>query len=296
MNACAMEPTTDAPLVDPAWLAARLGEPRLRIFDCTVHLRPAVPGPYRVESGRADYDRAHIPGAAFLDLQRDLSDPRSPLRFTLPASAPLAAAFGAAGISAQDWVVLYSSTLPMWATRVWWMLRSAGHPRALVLDGGLSGWQAAGHPVVTEPTCHAPARFDGTPRPGLWADRHEVRQAIGVAGTCTVNALSRALHTGESELNYGRKGHIRGSVNVSYAALLQDDGRFREPAALRDAFATVGATPDRRVIVYCGGGIAATMNALALVITGHADVAVYDGSMSEWVLDADLPMSVGADG
>ena len=116
-----MSASTDAPLVDTAWLAARLGDDRLRVFDCTVHLRPAVPGPYVVESGRADYERAHIPGAAFLDLGNDLSDPNAELRFTLPTAARLAAAFGAAGIHADDTVVLYSSTTPMWATRVWWM-------------------------------------------------------------------------------------------------------------------------------------------------------------------------------
>jgi thiosulfate/3-mercaptopyruvate sulfurtransferase len=125
-----MEPSTDKPLIDTAWLAERLGDERLRLFDCTVHLRPAVPGPYAIESGRADYERAHIPSAAFLDLVADLSDPQAPLPFTLPGPMPLAAAFGAAGITADNLIVCYSSGSPMWASRVWWMLRGAGHPRA----------------------------------------------------------------------------------------------------------------------------------------------------------------------
>ena len=291
-----MQASTDNPLVDTAWLAARLGDARLRLFDCTVHLRPAVPGPYVVESGRADYERAHIPGAAFLDLGTDLSDPDAELRFTLPSAARLAAAFGAAGIHADDTVVLYSSTTPMWATRVWWMLRGAGHPCALVLDGGLAKWVSEGRVTVREPTKHAPTSFDCTPRAGVWADRREVLAAIDDGAVCTVNALSRSLHTGESEVNYGRKGHIKGSVNVPYASLLSDDGTYRAPAELQAAFAAVGASTSPRVICYCGGGISATMDALALVLTGHANVAVYDGSMSEWVRDASLPMSLGADG
>jgi thiosulfate/3-mercaptopyruvate sulfurtransferase len=104
------------------------------------------------------------------------------------------------------------------------------------------------------------------------------------------------MHTGESEVNYGRKGHIKGSVNVPYASLLREDGTYRTPAELQAAFAAVGASTSPRVICYCGGGISATMDALALVLTGHGNVAVYDGSMSEWVRDESLPMSLGADG
>src|SRR5690606_23595515 len=112
---------------------ARLEDPDLRIFDVTTHLRPATPGPYRIESGRGDYEAAHIPGAAFLDLAADLSDPDSPLNFThLPANR-LAVALGAAGVGPTSRVVAYSTTSPMWATRFWWMLRAAGFDTAAVL-------------------------------------------------------------------------------------------------------------------------------------------------------------------
>ncbi len=291
-----MSPTSDNPLIDTTWLAARLADDRLRLFDCTVHLRPAVPGPYVIESGRADYERAHIPGAAFLDLGGELSDPDSQLRFTLPSPDRLAAAFGAAGIHADHTVVLYSTTTPMWATRAWWMLRGAGHANALVLDGGLPKWQAEGRVVVRQVTSYAPTSLTCSAHPAVWANKDEVLGAIGNGAVCTVNALSRALHTGESEVNYGRKGHIRGSVNVPYASLLREDGTYRPASELQAAFGAVGATTERRVICYCGGGISATMDALALVLTGHRDVAVYDGSMSEWVRDEALPMSLGPAG
>ena len=283
---------SDAPLVSTAWLAMRLSAPAVRVFDCTVHLRPAVPGPYVVESGRADYRAAHIPGAAFLDLMA-LSDPASPLRFTLPSPAQLAAAFSAAGIGNEHTVVLYSSTTPMWATRVWWMLRSAGHRMALVLDGGLVKWRTEGRVISNETTEHLPAHFASATRPHDWATQRDVLNAIGDNSVCTLNALSHALHTGESDVNYGRKGHIAGSVNVPYASLLAADGTYKHPDALRAAFAAVGAMDQARVICYCGGGISATMDALALVVAGHPNVAIYDGSMSEWVLDEALPMSLG---
>ncbi len=289
-------PNTEAPLVSTAWLADRLDQPNLRVFDCTVHLRPAKPGPYVIESGRADYTRAHLPGAAFVDLGQDLSDPTSDLRFTLPAAAALAAAFGAAGIGSAQTIVLYSSTSPMWATRLWWMLRGAGHRRALVLDGGLPKWLAEGRAVVSGASQHPPAAFEATPRPGVWADQQAVLAAIGDGDVCTVNALSTALHRGTAELHYGRKGHIAGSVNLPYTRLTHEDGSLRSPDELRAALADIGAATARRVICYCGGGIAATLDALALVQIGHPDVAVYDGSMSEWVRDPALPMALGDTG
>ncbi len=284
--------SSNAPLVSTAWLAMQLSDPTLRLYDCTVHLRPAVPGPYVIESGRGDYNAAHIPGAAFLDLMA-LSDPDSALRFTLPSAAQLAAALSAAGIGNEHTVVLYSSTTPMWATRVWWMLRSAGHRKALVLDGGLTKWRSEGRVITNELTAYPPAHFIPATRTDDWATQQDVLNAIDNDSVCTVNALSRALHTGESDVSYGRKGHIAGSVNVPYSSLLEADGTYRRPETLRAAFAAVGAMDRSRVICYCGGGISATMDALALVIAGHRNVAIYDGSMSEWVRDASLPMSLG---
>lgn len=282
-------------LVSADWLQAHLGDGDLRLFDVTVHLRPATPGPYRIESGRADYEAAHIPGAVFLDLATDLSDPSSPLNFShLPADR-LAAALGGAGVGAGDRVVAYSSTTPMWATRLWWMLRAAGFDNAAVLDGGLSAWKAAGRPVEAGSCSYPPAAAPRlTDRPGAWADKADVLAAIEDDGVCTINALSAGVHSGESPMNYGRKGHIKGSVNVPYAGLVDEHGRYVSDARLRELFDGVGALQRERVICYCGGGISATMDALALTRLGHPSVAVYDGSMSEWTRDAALPMETGA--
>jgi thiosulfate/3-mercaptopyruvate sulfurtransferase len=131
-------------------------------------------------------------------------------------------------------------------------------------------------------------------RPGAWANRQTVLEAIGDGAVCTINALSPSVHSGESPMNYGRKGHIKGSRNVPYAALLKTDGTYRDDAELRALFTEVGAFERPRVICYCGGGISATMDALALTRLGHPSVAVYDGSMSEWSSDPQLPMETGA--
>jgi thiosulfate/3-mercaptopyruvate sulfurtransferase len=281
-------------LVSTGWLAEHLGDAELRIFDVTVHLRPATPGPYAIESGLADYKAAHVPGAAFLDLARDLSDDDATLPFTMPPIERLARALGEAGVGPGSRVVAYSTTTPMWATRLWWMLHASGFDNAAVLDGGFEKWKAEGRPIESG-ACHYPAaELELTERAGAWADKAAVLAGVGDGAVCTINALSPSVHSGESGTNYGRKGHIAGSRNVPYAALLDAAGVYRSDDELRALFDAVGALTRPRVICYCGGGISATMDALALTRLGHPDVAVYDGSMSEWSRDPDLPMEGGA--
>jgi thiosulfate/3-mercaptopyruvate sulfurtransferase len=280
-------------LVSTGWLAGHLEDPSLRIFDVTVYLQPSTPGPYAVESGRADYEAAHIPGAAFLDLPRDLSDPGARLPFTMPPVERLAEALGAAGIGPETRIVAYATASPMWATRLWWMLRSCGFDAAAVLDGGFAKWTLEGRRVEAGTRLYRPTTLTLTARPGAWADKAAVLAAVGDGAVCTINALSAGVHSGASAMNYGRKGHIAGSRNVPYAALLAADGTFRGDAELRALFTAVGALERDRTICYCGGGISATMDALALTRLGHPSVAVYDGSLSEWSRDPDLPMETG---
>ena len=281
-------------LVSTAWLADHLNDPDLRVFDITVHLRPVAGGPYRIESGLADYEAGHVPGAAFLDLPAGLSDPDSKLPFTMPSLDRLAKALGASGIGRTSRVVAYTTTTPMWATRLWWMLRSSGFDNVAVLDGGLAKWRAEGRAVEAGVNRYPPASLALTARPGAWADKAQVLAAVGDGAVCTINALAPSTHAGEGATNYGRKGHIKGSSNVPYAALLGPDGAYREDDTLRELFTAVGAFDRPRVICYCGGGISATMDALALTRLGHPSVAVYDGSMSEWSNDPDMPMETGA--
>lgn len=281
-------------LVSTDWLEKHLRDPDLRVFDTTVHLRPATPGPYTIESGRADYDAAHVPGAAFIDLIHELSDGAAPLPFTMPPVDRLAQALGTAGIGNGTRVVAYSTTSPMWATRFWWMLRSSGFDNVAVLDGGFGKWTSEGRPVEAA-SRHYPPTDDISlaARPGAWADKGAVLAAIDDGAVCTINALSPSVHSGEGSTSYGRKGHIKGSRNVPYAALLNADGTYRDEAELRALYTAAGALETPRAICYCGGGISATMNALALTLLDHPSVAVYDGSMSEWSRDPDMPMETG---
>jgi thiosulfate/3-mercaptopyruvate sulfurtransferase len=276
-------------LVSTSWLAAQLGQADLRVLDCTVVLAPQAGGGYRVESGRAGWEQAHIPGSAFADLAGDLSDPDSPLRFTLPTPARFADAMGALGVGDGNRVVLYDSRVNMWAARVWWMLRAFGFDDAAVLDGGWRAWTTDGRPTSTEAPDWPPATFTARPRSGLFVGKDMVRAAVDSGRTCLVNALDQAQHRGETQ-HYARPGHITGSANVPAAELVDPTThRYRPLDELRVAFADV-ARNGERVITYCGGGIAASSDAFVLHLLGHDDVAVYDNSLSEWAADPSLPM------
>jgi thiosulfate/3-mercaptopyruvate sulfurtransferase len=283
-----------AALMSTEDLARRLGAPALRVFDCTTYLKPGPDGRYIAESGRANYDKGHIPGAAFLDLQADLSDKNSKLRFTLPPLGELTRAFAAKGVGHGTSVVLYSHASPVWASRIWWMLRAIGFDDAVLLDGGLDKWKAENRPLVTEPTVHPSATLTLRGRPEIFVDKTALKGAIGEAGTLTLNALSHDQHKGSGGVTYGRAGRIAGSSCVPAASLFGPDKALKPITDLRAAFEDVGAGADKRVLVYCGGGIAATLDAFVLTaMLGHRNVSVYDNSMQEWANDPSLPMEVG---
>jgi thiosulfate/3-mercaptopyruvate sulfurtransferase len=283
-----------ASLISTDELARRMGAPAVRVFDCTTYLRPRPEGGYNAESGRANYDKGHIPGAAYLDLGADFSDLASPLRFTLPPLETLTKAFAAAGIGHGTFVVLYSHATPTWATRFWWMLRAIGFDDAATLDGGLDKWKAENRPLSTETSSYPPATLTLRARPGLFVDKKAIQTAIGKPGTLTLNALSYDQHKGSGGVVYGRAGRIAGSSCVPATSLFGADKTMKPIAELRAAFDGVGAAPDKQVLVYCGGGIAATVDAFVLTaLLGHKNVAVYDNSMQEWSNDASLPMETG---
>jgi thiosulfate/3-mercaptopyruvate sulfurtransferase len=283
-----------ANLISTEDLARQMGAPALRVFDCTTYLRPRPEGGYNAESGRANYDKGHIPGAAYLDLGGDFSDPASPLRFTLPSLETLTKAFAASGIGHGTSVVLYSHGTPVWATRFWWMLRAIGFDDAAILDGGLDKWKTENRPLSIEATVHPPATLTLRARPELFVGKSAIKAAIGQSGTLTLNALSHDQHKGSGGVTYGRAGRIPQSSCVPAASLFGSDKTLKPIADLRAAFEGVGAAPDKKVLVYCGGGIAASLDAFVLTaLLGHRNVAVYDNSMQEWSNDPSLPMEVG---
>ncbi len=284
-------------LIETGALENSLGAPELRIVDCTTWLRPAEPGddaPYRVVPGRAEYDAAHIPGAVFLDIQGEASDPETRLRFMAPSAERFANAMGALGIGDASRVVLYSAGSIMWATRVWWMLRAFGFKRAAVLDGGWEKWKAEGRPVSSEPAQYPPARFTASLAPGRFVDRDYVLSRLEDSGAVMVNALAPAFHLGEGPSRYGRPGRIPGSVNVPAARLLDpSNGAFVPLAEARRLHEDAGIGPGRRIVAYCGGGISATVGLFLLHQLGHDDLTLYDGSMGDWAPDPGLPIETG---
>jgi thiosulfate/3-mercaptopyruvate sulfurtransferase len=279
-------------------LAARLGRPDLRVYDCTTYLEPPAPGsddPYTVVSGRQTFVAGHVPGADFLDLQGELSATDTRLKFTMPPAEPLARAFGRHGLGDGSRVVLYSLGTMMWATRVWWMLRALGFDGAAVLDGGFDRWQAEGRPVEAgEAKSYPPATLTPRPRPGRFVDKAAVKAAIGDPGTVTVNALGPQFHQGLEPSRYGRPGRVPGSVNVPAATLVDPaTKKFVSPADALARFTEAGIDRDRRVIAYCGGGISATIDLFLLHQLGFDDLTLYDGSMGEWAKDPSLPIETG---
>jgi thiosulfate/3-mercaptopyruvate sulfurtransferase len=276
-------------------LAARLGQPGLRVYDCTTYLEPPDPGsddPYKAVAGLKTFVAGHVPGADFLDLQGEFSATDTKLKFMMPPAEPLARAFGRHGLGDGARVVLYSVGTMMWATRFWWMLRALGFDGAAVLDGGFDRWQAEGRAIETgDPKGYPAATFTPRPRPGRFVDKTAVKAAIGDARAVTVNALGPQFHRGLEPSRYGRPGRVPGSVNVPAANLIDPaTKRFVSPADALASFAAAAVDKNRRVIAYCGGGISATIDLFLLHQLGFEDLTLYDGSMGEWAKDPSLPI------
>jgi len=278
-------------IVTGAWLEANLSDPDLRIYDCTFYLlyEEGTGRPYTVGSGRPDWEAGHIPGSMHLDLQGDFSDQDAPTKFMHLSAEATAAAFAQHGVVQGTRVVLYSRGSPNRATRFWWLLRWIGFDDVAILDGGMDLWEAEGRPVTSEVSSYPAGTLVAQERLGLWADKDEMLAAINDGAVCSLNALDETMHSGENA-RYGRKGRIPGSTNVP-AANLVDERQCLLPANKVSAiFDAAGATPNKRVLNYCGGGIAATLDAFLQHQLGYQDIAVYDASMSEWAKDEALPI------
>jgi thiosulfate/3-mercaptopyruvate sulfurtransferase len=245
---------------------------------------------YDPKPGIEDFERGHIPGAQFVDIEHDISDRTSDLHFMMPPAQQFGEAMGALGVGNDSLVVCYATANHWWATRLWWMLRAFGHDKVAVLNGGFQKWQAEGRPIETGKARPRPkAAFTARPRAGWVVGKQQVREAIGAKDSVTVNALRPEQHAGTGGTVYGRLGHIKGSINIPAVNVVDaQTNAFKSEAELRALLAPALAAP--RVITYCGGGIAATSVAMLLMMFGHDNVQLYDASMSEWAPDESLPM------
>ncbi|MCF6196498.1 MAG: sulfurtransferase [Emcibacter sp.] len=285
-------------LVETDWLAANLNETNLRIFDCGARPAPNPDElqrkkyPLKPKSGRALFEKKHIPGANHIDVPGDLSDENSELPLMMPPVKQMAAALAAAGISDNSHVVLYSSTSPMWATRVWWMLRAVGFENTSILNGGIAKWVAEDRPVSDVVSPYAPGKFTAGQNNKLLVDKKYVHKAIDNSDITLIHALTPSVYDGSNDsLVFGRRGRIPGSINIPSELLYdQDTGVYLPHPALRTVFEKAGCCTNNEIIIYCGGGINATLDAFALMLIGYENISVYDGSMCEWGNDHSLPI------
>ncbi len=276
-------------LVETAWLADHLRDPHVRVVDATYHL------PHLKRDARAEYRQGHIPGAAFFDID-GISDHANPLPHMYPRAEEFGAAVGALGIGNDDLVVCYDSYGLMSAARAWWMFRSFGHDRVAVLNGGLPKWKREGRPLETGDTAPARKTFTARLRPELVRSKDDVLANLKTKAAQVLDARSPGRFRGsEPEPRQGlRGGHIPASKNLPYNTLIDKDALTVLPVeGLRERFAAAGIDPQKPVITSCGSGVTACALALGLHLIGAPQVAIYDGSWSEWGLPGDTPVETG---
>ncbi|MGW5308065.1 sulfurtransferase [Streptomyces griseoluteus] len=239
---------------------------------------------------RAAYEAGHLPGAVFVDLDRELAaPPGSRGRHPLPDLAEFGAAMRRAGVCAGTPVVVYDGGQGWAAARAWWLLRATGHPDVRVLDGGLTAWEG---PLSTEAPTPAEGDFEPLPEPSGVLDADGAARLAGSGVLLDARAGER--YRGEVEPIDRVGGHIPGALSAPTMENVGPDGRFLPAADLRDRFKALGVSGDAPVGVYCGSGVSAAHEALALAIAG-IPAALYVGSWSEWSNDPSRPVAVGPD-
>ena len=263
---------------------------RTVVFDCSFDLA-------RPEAGRATHEAGHLPGAAYLHLDEDLSAPKNGRngRHPLPARGAFAARMAARGANTDSQVVVYDAAGGMYAARAWWMLRWIGHAEVAVLDGGLAAWRAAGL-AIESGAASAPPAGNLVLRPALVrrVDREALLANLNGGPQLVVDARANDRFRGENEMLDPVAGHIPGARNRVFRDNLASDGRFKPAAQLRDEYAAVtrGHAADR-LVMSCGSGVTACHNLLALEVAGLCGAALYPGSWSEWCAWPGAPIATG---
>jgi thiosulfate/3-mercaptopyruvate sulfurtransferase len=276
-------------LISTAALASHMDDPAFAIVDCRYKLDDA-------KWGEREYESAHIPGAAYADLGHDLAGPRSGTngRHPLPDPHTLAQTFSRLGITSGIQVVAYDQDSGMYASRLWWMLRWLGHDAVAVLDGGFAKWQAEGRPTKGGAEPRAPREFSASLRSEMAFGVGEVASQLGTSAWQLLDARAPERYRGETEPIDKTPGHIPGAKNHFFQWNLDEGGLFRTPEELRARMKqSLGDTPADRIVCYCGSGVTACHNLLALEHAGMKGAKLYAGSWSEWSSDPSRPVERG---
>jgi thiosulfate/3-mercaptopyruvate sulfurtransferase len=276
-------------LVSIEWLVAHLDDPRVRVVDSSFKLPGITP------TAKEDYDRGHIPGAVFFDID-DIAEPGTSLPHMIPSPDLFARKMEELGIGDGDRVVAYDSAGLSSAGRAWWMLRLFGHCEVAILDGGLPKWRAEGRALDTARPSPRRRRFTSRFDPVLVRDKRALLANLSTRPEQVVDARAAGRFEGTAEETRPglRRGHIPGSRNLPYDRVTDPEThQLRGAEELSRLFQDAGVALDRPIVTSCGSGVTACALAFALHLIGHPGAAVYDGSWSEWGLPGDTPVETG---
>jgi len=277
-------------LIDAATLAAQLDRADLVLFDCRFDLG-------NVHWGETEYAGAHLPGAFYLHLDRDLSSPITPAsgRHPLPDPQAFATRMAALGVGTGTQVVAYDQGNGAYAARLWWLLRWIGFRDVAVLDGGIAAWRAAGLPLESEVRAPVPRALPAVANPQAWVSSERVNELRLRPQTLVVDARGAERFAGRNETIDPVAGHVPGARNHPFLNNLGPDGKFLSAAELRRRWQTLlGSQPPSAVIAMCGSGVTACHNLLALEHAGLSGGRLYAGSWSEWIRDSNRPVATGS--
>ncbi len=268
------------------WLAEHLNDSDLTVVDCRFIMG-------QPDAGRSAYEESHIPGAIYMDLEQDMSGEvrEHGGRHPLPDLGVFALYIGQIGISNQTTVVAYDDQGGAMASRLWWMLSFIGHQRVYVLESGFSAWKANGYPVDAEAVVKEARHFSPRVNTARMISVHELQQRLGQEGLVLVDSREEARYLGEQEPIDRKAGHIPGAVNHFWKGSLDDSGAWKSAEQQTQRFSEIDR--DAELVVYCGSGVTACPNVLALEEAGFEKVRLYLGSWSDWISYEENPVATG---
>ncbi|MCJ8014808.1 sulfurtransferase [Paenibacillus sp. KQZ6P-2] len=273
-------------VVSKPWVLARMYEPDVTIVDCRFELG-------KPDSGREAYESEHIPGAVYLDLEKDLSSPvrEHGGRHPLPDPEQLTRTLAQKGITPETRIIAYDDQGGMYASRLWWLLSYLGHKEAFVMNEGFAAWKSAGYPVTADQPIRVPSSYTYTLHPEILASMEDVRNAAGTENVIVIDSRDPRRYQGFEETMDKAAGHIPGAKNKFWKLLLDQDGKWIAADQLQEHYEEFPA--DKEIIVYCGSGVSACPNFIGLKEAGYTNVKLYSGSWSDWISYEENPIATG---